>query len=318
MGYWDEIRGRDRPKTVLVSINGREEERGTITNDDDPNGTYIQRESGVVTPYVSDLESERELIYPEEERQRTLVIRRSLHTTPKGGKSDQRENIFQTKCRVGDKLCDLIIDGGSETNCVSLDLVQKLKLKTQAHPHPYKLRWLDDKSFGSVGKQCLITLTIGSYQDQVLCDVINLSACHILLGRPWQYDKRANHDGYTNIYTFRHEGKLKDLIPLPPPKAIPPPKTKQPVHLTSRKGCVRKKKPAGHFWSELSKEAEPVIKRFSVAAPEFSLIDLPVLYRYSINSHKQAEYLRKTHKQVHEKMMKTKARYQHRANRGLC
>ena len=67
LAEWDEIRSKERPKTILVSINGREEERGTITNDDDPNGTNIQRDSGVVTPYVSDLESEGELIYPEEE-----------------------------------------------------------------------------------------------------------------------------------------------------------------------------------------------------------------------------------------------------------
>ena len=137
---WEEIRSRDRPKTILVSVNGREEERGTITSEDDPDGTYIQRELGVVIPYVSDSESDREPLYSEEERHRTLVIRRSFHTTHKGRKFDQRENIFQTKCRVGDKLCDLIIDGGSETNCVSQDLVQELKLKTQAHPHPCKLK----------------------------------------------------------------------------------------------------------------------------------------------------------------------------------
>ena len=82
-----------------MSINGREEERGTITSEDDPDGTYIQRESGVVTPFVFDSESDSE-------RHRALVIRRSFHTTPKGRKSDQRENIFQTKCRVNDKLCD--------------------------------------------------------------------------------------------------------------------------------------------------------------------------------------------------------------------
>ena len=108
---WEEIRSKERPKTILVNINGREEERGTISSEDDPDGTYIQRESGVVTPYVSDSESDREPLYPEEDRHRALVIR-SFHTTPKGRKSDQREKIFQTKCRVSDKLCDLIIDGG--------------------------------------------------------------------------------------------------------------------------------------------------------------------------------------------------------------
>ena len=33
LAKWEEIRGKDRPKTILVSINGREEERGT-TNEE--------------------------------------------------------------------------------------------------------------------------------------------------------------------------------------------------------------------------------------------------------------------------------------------
>ena len=48
----------------------------------------MKRESGVVTPYVSDSESDREPLYPEEERHKVLVIRRSFHTTPKGKNSD--------------------------------------------------------------------------------------------------------------------------------------------------------------------------------------------------------------------------------------
>ncbi|XP_057523911.1 uncharacterized protein LOC130803728 [Amaranthus tricolor] len=32
------------------------------------------------------------------------------------------------------------------------------------------------------------------------------------------------HDCYTNVYTLRHEGKLKDLMPLPPHRTLPPQK----------------------------------------------------------------------------------------------
>jgi len=39
---------------------------------------------------------------------------------------------------------------------------------------------------------------------------------HLLLGRPWQYDRRAYHDCYANIYSFvKDEVKIK-LTPLPP------------------------------------------------------------------------------------------------------
>ena len=92
--------------------------------------------------------------------------------------------MFQTKCRVQGRVCDLIIDGGSETNCVSHQLVQDLKLNTRDHPNPYKLRWLDSKAKSFVRKQCLVSFSIGSYNDGMVCDVLDKNACHLLLGRP--------------------------------------------------------------------------------------------------------------------------------------
>ena len=103
-----------------------------------------------------------------------LIVRRSLHTTNEEKESNQRENIFHTKCRIGDKVC--------ESNCVSQDLVTELNLKTRPHPHPYKLKWLDNNASDYVTKQCLVGFVIGSYKDKVLCDVLEMSACHVLLG----------------------------------------------------------------------------------------------------------------------------------------
>jgi len=31
---------------------------------------------------------------------------------------------------------------------------------------------------------------------------VPLDACHILLGRPWLFDRRVTHDGHLNTYTF--------------------------------------------------------------------------------------------------------------------
>ena len=118
-------------------------------------------------------------------------------------------------------MCDLLFDGGSESNCVSLDLVTDLNLKTRPHPHPYKLKWLNNKASRFVKKRCLIQFAIGSFKDKVLCDVLDMTACHVLLGRPWQHDKRTLHNGNTNVYTLRHEGKLKALTPLPPHRTVP-------------------------------------------------------------------------------------------------
>ncbi|GAV90985.1 zf-CCHC domain-containing protein, partial [Cephalotus follicularis] len=69
-----------------------------------------------------------------------LVIRRSLHTKM----DDQRENIFQSRCSIGNKICSMIIDSGSCANVASTTLVTKLGLPTTSHPKPYKLQWLND------------------------------------------------------------------------------------------------------------------------------------------------------------------------------
>ncbi|GJZ33589.1 RNA-directed DNA polymerase [Tanacetum coccineum] len=72
-------------------------------------------------------------------------------------------------------------------NMVSLNMVGKLQLKTQDHPHPYHLTWLDKKKEFKVSKRCLVQFSIGEkYKDEVVCDVVPMDACHLLLGRPWQ------------------------------------------------------------------------------------------------------------------------------------
>ena len=66
----------------------------------------------------------------------------------------------------------VIIDSGSFENCVSLEMVQKLDLKMDPHPKPYKLSWLQEGSDIEVKHRCLVSFTIGKhYQDEVWCDV---------------------------------------------------------------------------------------------------------------------------------------------------
>uniref|UniRef100_A0A2N9HWY0 Reverse transcriptase n=1 Tax=Fagus sylvatica TaxID=28930 RepID=A0A2N9HWY0_FAGSY len=54
------------------------------------------------------------------------------------------------------------------------------------------------------------------HRDEVLCDVVPMHAGHILLGRPWQYDRRVTHDGFKNMYSFVKGGKTIKLAPLTP------------------------------------------------------------------------------------------------------
>jgi len=94
--------------------------------------------------------------------------------------------------------------------------VEKLSLETIPHAKSYKLAWISKEGEIDVNKQVLINFSIGSYKDEVLCDVVSMEVTHILLGRPWQFDKQTLHDGHTNQYIFFINGKKTTLQPLSP------------------------------------------------------------------------------------------------------
>ncbi|CAG7870317.1 unnamed protein product, partial [Brassica rapa] len=112
-----------------------------------------------------------------------LVTRRSLAVQSKLDEDNQRENLFHTRCIVYEKVCSLIIDGGSCTNVASEALVEKLGLKTGKHPRPYLLQWLNEEGELKVTDQ---------------------------------YDRRVIHDGFTNRHSFTHRDKKIVLAPLSP------------------------------------------------------------------------------------------------------
>ena len=49
----------------------------------------------------------------------------------------QRTSLFRTACKLKDIICKVIIDSGSTKNLVSTEMVEKMELKTTAHPNPY-------------------------------------------------------------------------------------------------------------------------------------------------------------------------------------
>ena len=74
----------------------------------------------------------------------------------------QRENIFQSRCKINKWICSLIIDGGSSTNVAGTRLGEKLSLETIPHAKPYKLAWISKEGEIDVNKQVLINFSIGS------------------------------------------------------------------------------------------------------------------------------------------------------------
>ena len=43
-----------------------------------------------------------------------------------------------------------------------------------------------------------------------------MEACHILLDRPWQFDRKITYHGHTNEITLQHHSKTYVLHPLTP------------------------------------------------------------------------------------------------------
>nr|GMD17898.1 transposon Ty3-I Gag-Pol polyprotein [Ipomoea batatas] len=128
----------------------------------------------------------------------------------------QRNRTFRAYCNILGKVCKLIIDNGSCDNIISKALVQHLNLPTKPHSKPYKLGWIKDGPSVTVSEVCLVPVSIGkSYEDVVACEVIEMDACHILLGRPWQFDVDATHHGRDNTYSFVWKSK-KIIIPPAP------------------------------------------------------------------------------------------------------
>ena len=57
-------------------------------------------------------------------------------------------------------------------------------------------------------------LKIGPFIDEVLCDIMPMDYCHILLGRPWKFDRHVVYDERVNKYTTLKDGVTYTLLPL--------------------------------------------------------------------------------------------------------
>jgi hypothetical protein len=146
---------------------------------------------------------------------RSLMMRKVLLTPEKEVESSvQRTRLFRTACKTKDRVCKVIVDSGITDNLVSMEMVEKLELETTDHPSPYRVSWLQKGHQVTATKQCLVEFKTGGYNDKILCDVIPMDVCHLLLGRPWQYDRNVIHDGRMNTYTLEKNGRTHMLLPI--------------------------------------------------------------------------------------------------------
>jgi hypothetical protein len=85
----------------------------------------------------------------------------------------------------------------------SVTFIKKWGLPVLEHPEPYILYSLEDPEFKDmadvlVTKQVRVSFTIGDYEDDVLCDVVPSKTRDLLLGLPWQQQRRPKHDQHND------------------------------------------------------------------------------------------------------------------------
>ncbi|XP_071699040.1 uncharacterized protein [Rutidosis leptorrhynchoides] len=93
---------------------------------------------------------------------------------------------------------------------VSVSIVRKVLLTPKVHNSQRNLLF---RIRCTIADQ--VPLTIGKfYRDEVMCDIVDMSACHLLFGRPWQFDLNTTHDGQKNVYQFVKDEHKVTLLPL--------------------------------------------------------------------------------------------------------
>ncbi|XP_017183877.2 uncharacterized protein [Malus domestica] len=166
----------ERRQANLLEAEGDQEEVG----DDDYEGVEFATEEGM---------------------DRLALVLQRVFLTPK--EDGQRHCIFRSLCSINNKVCEVIVDNGSCENFVAKKVVERLQLPTEPHVTPYSLGWVKKRPSVYVTETCRVPLSIGKhYCDEVLCDVIDMDACHILLGRPWQFDVDSTLKGRDNVVLF--------------------------------------------------------------------------------------------------------------------
>jgi hypothetical protein len=202
------IRECPNNRTILVNDNGEYES----ASDDE--------QEAIDEEQLEDAIENAELPTCEFERGTALVVTQILSVQMKEAENGQRHNLFQTRAKVEGKVCKVIIDGGSCHNLASREMVDKLGLKLLRHPHPYHVQWLSDAGDIKIGYRVKVPFKIGEYVDTIECDVAPMTVCHLLLGRPWQYDRSSLHCGRTNEYTIKWKGKSLLLKPMTPQQIL--------------------------------------------------------------------------------------------------
>lgn len=142
----------------------------------------------------------------------SCVIHRVLIDTKKelqGYLTWQGTNIFHTHMEHGGLALNVIIDNGQGMNVMSRDVVERLDLKVDKHPTLSRVGWINEDN------PILVKFSLEKkYMDEARCDMVPMTVYHLLLRRPWLYDRRVLYDRYANSYSFKFKDKKFILDPM--------------------------------------------------------------------------------------------------------
>ena len=163
----------------------------------------------------------------------TRVVR-CLLFNPVASEEWKHTTGFYTLARSGDTLMKLVIDEGSTMNVVAQSTIKRCNLKIKPDPYPFKVAWVYKTSL-MVFHRCKVPIQSGGYKDEILCDVLRMDVAHLLLGRPWLYDRSAIHRGRENTYTLGSKARTSLLLRVDlkscylPPTQKPSPTSSSPL-----------------------------------------------------------------------------------------
>ncbi|KAK1608523.1 hypothetical protein QYE76_032196 [Lolium multiflorum] len=207
-------------------------------------GATHQKESERHKPYMSERKSEFQDVFPDELPHGLPPLRGIEHRidlipgAPLPNRAAYRTNPEDTK-EIQQQIQDLLAKGSFKTSSPTSYLMDYHRFEASSTastsypalpfqtvpptaPTPKIRRRFNDKYKISSLKGCItyVNFKIGPYEDTIECDVVPMTVCHMLLGRPWQFDKKAIHDGYSNAYTFTVKDKKFELRPMTPSQII--------------------------------------------------------------------------------------------------
>ncbi|PKA62667.1 hypothetical protein AXF42_Ash012254 [Apostasia shenzhenica] len=256
-----------------------------------------------------------------------LAVMRCIIATPKVDPDWRRTAIFHMYFKCGEINCKLIINSGSCMNVLVMSAIARMNRKAETHPQPYKVAWVDETMI-PVTQRCLVPIQLGTYSEKIWCDVLPMNIAHVLLGRPWLYDRDVIHYGRSNTYVFTFKGKKVKLNPakslkLKSKESSAPLEQKKSLHILSSHKFEQEIKSEAISYALVVREKKDVpsddcipkeVQNLLSDYQDLCLKELHVLYRTSEFASSFAQHIHDLHEEIKRKLFLNYAKYKINAN----